>query len=169
MKKLCLAITFVVFLLICSNGLQAQTPQTKLNQLELVKQFLGTWKDETKKDTTMLVEIICFKNGAFELNHRTFTKEKFISERETLWGYDKKTDKFILGSIWNNSPEIALNVLYFTSQNTCEYFPYEFISNPEKAVSKTIYEFKSPDLFTSTTYKNNKPAGVGGAYIRAKE
>jgi len=168
MKKLSLTITFVVFLLISSNGTQAQTPQAKLNQLELVKQFVGTWNNETKKDTTMLVEITCFKNGAYELNNKTITKGKTISERKTLWGYDKKTGKFILGSIWNNSPDIALTVLYFTSLNTCEYYPYEYISNPEKAGSKTVYEFKSPDQFISTTYRNNKPAGISGTYNRIK-
>lgn len=168
MKKLNLTITIVVLLLICSNGIQAQPPQTKLNQVELVKQFLGTWKNETKKDTTAIVEITCFKNGAFELYYRDLAKEKIFSERKTLWGYDKNTDKCILGSIWNNSPNIILNVLYFTSKNTCEYFPYTNISNPEQATSKTVYEFKTPDIFTATLYKNNKPVGIISTYNRVK-
>ncbi len=48
MKKICLTITIAVFLLICSSGIQAQTTQTKLNQVELAKQFLGTWQNYQK-------------------------------------------------------------------------------------------------------------------------
>lgn len=34
------------FLVLFISGLQAQTPQTKLDQVELIRQFLGTWKGE---------------------------------------------------------------------------------------------------------------------------
>jgi len=168
MKKLSLTISICVFFLICSNRIQAQATQTKLNQIELVKQFLGTWKNETKKDTTTIVEITCFRNGALELNYKNFTKEKVLSERKTLWGYDKESDKFILGSIWDNSWNMNLNVLYFTTQSMCDYLPFKYISNPEQAPSKTVYVFKSPDLFTATSYNKNTPVGPVITYNRVK-
>jgi hypothetical protein len=43
MKKICFTTTIVIFLLLCTNGIQAQTTQTKLNQVELMKHFIGTW------------------------------------------------------------------------------------------------------------------------------
>ena len=52
MKIFCLTISIAVFLLVLLNGLQAQTTTTKLNQVELLKQFLGTWKSEMVNDTT---------------------------------------------------------------------------------------------------------------------
>jgi hypothetical protein len=51
MKTFCLTTMIAVTLLISSNGLQAQTTQTKLNQVELAKQFLGTWQTTFGKDT----------------------------------------------------------------------------------------------------------------------
>ena len=44
MKTIRLTTIFAVFLLFCVSGVQAQTTETKLNQVELYKQFIGTWK-----------------------------------------------------------------------------------------------------------------------------
>ena len=46
MKKICLTTAIAVFLLFCSNGIQAQTTQTTLNQIELMKQSVGTWQKD---------------------------------------------------------------------------------------------------------------------------
>jgi hypothetical protein len=43
MKTFCKAIMISVFLLLCPNGIQAQATDAKLNQVELMKQFIGTW------------------------------------------------------------------------------------------------------------------------------
>jgi hypothetical protein len=51
MKKIYLTTLIAVFLLLCSQGIQAQTAQTKLNQVELMKQFLGTYQANISKDT----------------------------------------------------------------------------------------------------------------------
>ncbi len=51
MKKMHLTIGITVFILICSTGMQAQTTQTKLNQVELMKQFIGTWQSNVGKDS----------------------------------------------------------------------------------------------------------------------
>ncbi len=43
--------TMAVSLLVCSLGILAQTVQTQLNQLELMKKSLGTWQATVSKDT----------------------------------------------------------------------------------------------------------------------
>jgi hypothetical protein len=59
MKKLCLTTVVFVFLMFISNVIQAQSTQTKLNQVELAKQFLGTWQGNTGKDTsTLLLRVV---------------------------------------------------------------------------------------------------------------
>jgi hypothetical protein len=50
MKPFYLNITIIVFLVLYTNRIQAQPSQTGLNQTELSKQFLGTWKAEVTKD-----------------------------------------------------------------------------------------------------------------------
>jgi hypothetical protein len=51
MKKFCLTITIAVFYFIFSAGVQAQNPQPAINQVGLLKQFIGTWQASTGKDT----------------------------------------------------------------------------------------------------------------------
>jgi hypothetical protein len=44
MKPVCLTPMIAVFLLGGTTGIQAQTTQKTLNQVELMKQFIGTWQ-----------------------------------------------------------------------------------------------------------------------------
>jgi hypothetical protein len=154
MKKICLTITIAVLLLICSNAIQAQTTQTKLNQVELMKQFLGTWKSEMVQDTIWTGEGKSFGNG-MELYFKGETKGKIVSEMKSLIGYDKKNDKLIEADLMNSS-DIMVYAFWFNLKNKCIEIPYEYIANPEKAPLKWDIEFKSPDLFIQTLTENNK-------------
>jgi hypothetical protein len=157
MKRTTLTIAVAVLLMICSNGILAQTTPVTLNQVELMKQFLGNWKVELGKDTIQVTEILCFRNGGFELYSKYLYKDKIYAEHKYVCGYDKKNDKHILAVIMNDNPSIGLTTLCFTSKTTCDRIPYTYISNPEQAASKTIYEFKSPDQFIANDIKNGKP------------
>jgi hypothetical protein len=169
MKKICLTTMIDVFLLFCTYGIQAQTSQTKLNQVELMKQFIGNWKCEISKDTTNTAEVISYGNvGAIENNWTSFVKGKIIIERKTIWGYDKKNDKYIVAEISKNNEGINLSARWFTSKNTIVTIPFEYLSNPEKAITKRVSELKSPDLFIQTTIENNKPVRTV-TYTRVKK
>jgi hypothetical protein len=159
MKTFCLTTMIAVFLIFCTNGIQAQTTQTKLNHVELFKQLTGIWKGEMGKDTTFFMEIKSFYNG-FETYLKTETKGKIVLEEKTIMGYDKKSDKLIESGIINNSPEVILWALWFTSTNKCEEVLFEDISNPDKAILKWIFELPSSDLFVWTSLKNNKTTGT---------
>jgi hypothetical protein len=138
--------------------MQAQTTQTKLNQIELGKQFLGTWKGELAKDTFNIWEQKLFGTG-MEATIKIVTKGKIITEGKAIMGYDKKNDKLIEADLLEGS-DIMVYAFWFTSKNTCIQIPYEYISNPEKAPSKTTFEFKSPDLYIETYTQNNKVVAV---------
>ena len=159
MKAFCLTITIAVFFLICLTGLQAQNTQLKLNQVELMKQFTGTWKAETGKDTTFTIEDKSFGDG-HDVYLKTETKGKTIWEAKTLVGYDKKHDILIETIIENESPEITLFAIRFIAPNKFEEILLEDISNPEKATEKWTYELTSPDLHIATYMKNNKIVSV---------
>lgn len=101
MKKLFFTAAFAVILLICSIGLQAQTTQTKLDQLELMKQFVGTWRAYAGKDTvqiwtcrpygkTFIIEVIDVING------------KGIPLYFNNVGYDTRDDKIKGYILWPN-------------------------------------------------------------------
>jgi len=159
MQKSYLATLIVVSLLICSNSIQGQPVQRSLNHAELFKQYTGVWKGEMGKDTTFFMEIKSFYNG-FETYLKTETKGKMVLEEKTIMGYDKKSDKLIETGIVNNSPEVILWALWFTSKNKCEEILFEDISNPDKAILKWTFELPSPDLFIWTSFKDNKITGT---------
>ena len=134
----------------------SDTPKD-LNQVELMKKFAGKFKGESGKDTVVTSDIKSFGISGLAADQKTLFKDKVLSEEKNVWGYDKKYDKYICARIWKDNPEIVLMVFWFTSENTCERIPFEFITNPELATSKAIYEFKSPDLIVKTDIVNGKP------------
>ena len=156
MKTFYLTIMVVVLILLCTNEMQAQTTQTQLNQVELMKQFLYTWKCEFGKDTIVISETKAFGNGGLKMYQKWLFKDEIMFEQKFIWGYDKKSDKYICAKIKNDNPEISLILFWFTSGNICERIPYEYISNPDLPASRAIYEFKSKDLMVATFYKKNK-------------
>lgn len=130
----------------------------ELNQIELVKQMIGTWRGEfTNKDSIIIAEIKSFGDGGLEGTQKWLYKGKVFSEEKFVFGYDKKSDKYIGAGIGKNYKDIFLMATWYTSKNTYERIPLEFISNPEQASSKAIYEFKSPDLFMATFIQKGKP------------
>lgn len=166
MNPFCKTIIIVVFLLFCANGLQAQTTQTKLDQIELGKQFLGTWKAEIAKDTFKVYTEKPFGTGA-EGNIKIVTKGKTVQEGRIMFGYDKKSDRF-LQSIMMHGSDISLQAFWFTSKNTGELVQLKDIANPENATLKSKFEIKSPDLWEVTAIENNKTIGTL-TYTRVKK
>jgi hypothetical protein len=168
MKKSSLIIMIVVFLSLCINGIQGQTTQTKLNQVELMKQFLGTWKgDELAKDTTIITDITPF-GTIIEENYQIVTKGKILDSGKQLWGYDKENDKLITAQVSISSSNIYIMAFWWSSKNTFEGVQFQDISNPENATLKWKIEFKSPELFVMTTIQNNKVIAVY-SYAREKK
>ena len=135
--------------------IQAQTTQNQLNQIELMKQFLGTWQAEMGKDTIQVDEFTAFGSGIVG-TIKTITKGKVISTLKELWGYDPKNDKIIFSAIWESSPEMSLWAYWFTSKSTCEGVAYQDISNPEKARLKYKMEIKSTDTYVLRMLQNDK-------------
>jgi hypothetical protein len=155
MKKTYLTITIAIFLLICLDGLQAQTTQTKLNQVELRKQLEGSWTGEIGKDTINNWNFRPVGNGD-DCNWWSVTKGKTILEGKELWGYVKGIDKYIVAG-FNEKPDVEINVVWFISKYKYISIPFSDISNPEKASFKIEGNIKSPDILTQTTIINDKP------------
>jgi hypothetical protein len=159
MKKICLLMTIALSLSICTIGIQAQTTQTKLDNLELMKQWVGIWKTDIVKDTVFTIECKSFNKG-FELYLKTEAKGKLIIDWKTLVGYDKKNDKLIESIIFGDDPELILYSMWFTSANKCEEVLLDDITNPDKAKKKWTFEFKTPDLLIWTGLVNNIAANI---------
>jgi len=130
-------------------------PSKELNQVELMKQFLGSWKCDIAKDTTAFYEGKSYGTGV-DCYFKFITKGKIIMEGKQLRGYDKNVDKFIFSGMMKGTD---MNVFagWFISKNKYQFIPYNDISTPEMASWKIDGEFKSPDTILENTIFNNKP------------
>ena len=116
MKKFCLSITSAVFLLICLGGIQAQTTQPKLNQVELIKQFLGTWQANVGTDTVEVWESQLYGNAVI-INVSQVIKGKKSPSYMNNIGFDTRDGK-LKGFITN--PDVSYTTwigLFATEKN----------------------------------------------------
>lgn len=151
MKAFCKSILIALFIIISINEIQAQTIKTKLDQVELMKQFIGTWKFEFGKDTFLISENTLFGSGMLS-NSQIVTKGKNLDSIIQLYGYDKKADKFIVAEQIKSSPIIEICNAWFTSKNIGEIV----VTNPESAPFKFKFEFKTPDIIIQTAIRDDK-------------
>ncbi len=143
----------LTLILICvfATNLFAQKAQPKLNQVELLKQFTGNWKCELGKDTFLVSENKPFGNGMIS-NSQIITKGETLDSIIQLYGYDSKTDKFILSEQIKSSPHVEICNMWFTSKNRGEII----VTNPENAPFTFTFEFKTPDTLVQTALQGDK-------------
>jgi len=141
----------VLFFLINTNGMKAQTTEKKLDQVELMKQFIGTWKGEFGENSIFICENKQFASGVISNSHIT-TNGKIIESVAQLYGYDSKTDKFIIAELKESSPVIEICSTWFTSLNTGKII----ITNPNDAPLHFEFEFKNPNTLEQKAIQDNK-------------
>jgi len=151
MKTFYKTILIAGFVLIGTFELQAQTTDNKLNQVDLMKKFVGRWKCELGQDTVLIVENIAFGTGLV-CSTQIIANGKILNSVKQLYGYDKKNDKFIVAELIESSPVIEICTSWFTSQNTGELV----VTNPDNAPSRFRFEFKNADLIVQTAMQNDK-------------
>ncbi|MDR2084172.1 MAG: hypothetical protein LBP67_04180 [Bacteroidales bacterium] len=150
MKKFYKTIFIAGLILISTFELQAQTTDNNLNQVDLMKKFVGRWKCELGNDTILISENIEFGTGLV-CNSQVIANDKIINSVKQLYGYDKKTDKFIVAELIESSPVIEICSTWFTSATTGELV----ITNPDNAPFRFKFEFKTPDSIEQTAIQNN--------------
>jgi hypothetical protein len=133
----------------------SQNSTQNLNQVELMKQFVGSWNAKAGADTLIIWECSSFgPNIEFVIKNKV--KEVESIEGKTFMGYDVKNGKLLEAIILKDSPNIMLAPCWFTSPKTCVQIQNDDISHPETARWKWSIEFKTTDLFILTETINNK-------------
>ncbi len=128
MKKITKLVLFSLLILFNMNKIQSQTTNTKLDQVELMKKFIVNWKGEFGDNSIFMSENKQFANGIISNSYIT-TDGKIIESVVQLFGYDNKTDKFIIAELKESSSVIEICSIWFTSINTGEII----ITNPSDA------------------------------------
>jgi hypothetical protein len=165
MKKICLAIQITAFLLICLYGLQAQTTQTKLNQVELMKQFLGTWQANDGIDTVEVWEFQQF-GKAFILNVNRLVKGQKTPLNINSIVFNSELGKF---KSFQLSTEGTYNTWLglFTTEKK---FNGDMVnnSNPEIVWGKIQNVFDNPKEFTFTFSNTDGVIGEELKFMKVK-
>jgi len=151
MTTLYKTILIVGFVIINTFASQAQTTDNKLNQVELMKKFVGRWKCELGKDTVMIGDNIAFGTGLI-CSSQIMANGKILNSVKQLYGYDKKMDKFIVAELIESSPVIEICNSWFTSQDTGELV----VINPDNAPFRFKFVFKNADLIVQTAIQNDE-------------
>jgi hypothetical protein len=155
-----------IILLLCTNGILAQTTQPKLNQMELMKEFLGVWKGEIAKDTVMIMNFTSF-GKAIENNYKITVKDKILYSGKEIYGYNQKYDKIVVAAIHDNSPQMGLYAAWFSSKDTGNLVGYQYLSNPEKSTYKIQWIIIPPDSSKRIVIQNKNVVSVS-TYFREK-
>jgi hypothetical protein len=132
----------------------SDTPK-ELNQVELMKQNIGTWKCEIAKDTIVTWVSESYGTGLAG-NIKYVTKGVTFKEGKGLYGYDKNIDKFIVAGL-TKGEDMGIYALWFITNTKYELVPYSDLANPANSSFKLEGEFKTPNLIVETTIMNNKP------------
>ena len=151
MKKLCLTIRIAVFILICSTGMQAQTTRTKLNQVELMKQFIGTWQSNVGKDSVDVREWQNYGKAFMMISYQLVKGQKtsqgicnigFDSEEGNFKGFKIGLDGHYIDWIGSFTSEKI-----FSIDGTKNFNPGPY--------GKFTFTFESPNIYTTTNYNKD--------------
>ena len=151
MKKTTITTLIILLILIGMNEIFAQSAEKKLNQVELMKQFLGTWKGEFGNNTFFKSENEPFSNGIIS-NSQITVDGKIVDSISQIYGYDSELDKFIIAELKKSTSNIELCLIWFNSDTTGEII----IINPENAPLSFKFEFKDSNTIEQSSIKDNQ-------------
>jgi hypothetical protein len=144
MKTFCFRSMIAVLLLLCSNGILAQTTQTKLDQVELMKQLLGNWQANKGKDTILLFEYKQFGQAYLANTYHIIKGQKTL-----VWinnfGFDAKEGKFKVYSIFLDGSYQTLISSFITEKEISSDIVQDFA--PETASAKVHILFVSSNEY----------------------
>ncbi len=133
------------------NKVQAQINETKLDQVQLMKKFIGNWEGKIGDNSIFTCENIPFASGIISTSNIT-ENGKIIESVMQLYGYDSKADKYIIAELKESSPVIEICSTWFTSTNKGEIN----ITNPDDAQFRFQFVFKTPDIIEQTALQDDE-------------
>lgn len=145
MKTTCKYFLLSILLFASFSKSGGQTNQPKLNQVALMRQFLGTWVSEMGKDTFLYSENKSFGRG-MTATGRITTQGRTLDSIVQIYGYNKSTDKFVLAELIRSSSAFETCTTWFTSLTTGELV----VDNVDSSKFKWRFEFKTSDTIVQT-------------------
>jgi hypothetical protein len=149
MKKICLAALIEIFLLVYSIGIQAQTAETQINQLEIMKRFIGTWQTNVGTDTIEVWDCQPYGEGFIISVYRITEGQKTPYYINNV-GFDSMDGKLKGYVLWPSGDYMT----WIASYNAEKKFKVELVVNFNPAAVWTRYEmvYVSPKERTWINY-----------------
>ena len=141
MKILCLTPMIALFLLFSTKGIQAQTTETKLDQVELMKQYVGIWQMTVSEDTIQIFEVQQYEKAFISISYLLINDMKVFSSALNL-GYSSKENRFRGFTLWSSGGYMT-SISSFTSENK---WVGDWVRNfnPEAVTEKFEIVFDTP-------------------------
>jgi hypothetical protein len=147
----------VLFLLLNSTILQAQTTEPKINQVESLKQFEGQWRYELKKDSGEYWDAkLLGKALVFTVYSEIKGKKNLMYQ--SSFGHDSKTGK-IMGFVLFPNADYKTWIGSFIKEETLAVDMVDNF-NPEKVSINCEFQFDTPDLLTVTCFNKGERIGL---------
>ncbi len=136
-----------VFMLLCTNGIQAQTTQPKLDQFKLMQQGLGTWEATVGKDTVEVWDAQQY-GKAFINNVSHVIKGKKTPYYTNNYCIDSKDGKFKGFVLYADGRYLTWIALWTTEKK----FSIDIVQNfnPETVLGKNELLLETPTKMTFT-------------------
>lgn len=153
MKRNYINLIIAVSLLLNSNGIQAQTTEPKLNQVESLMQFEGQWRYELKKDSGEYWDAkLLGKALVFTVYSENKGKRNLMYQ--SSFGLDSKTGK-IMGFVLFPNADYKTWIGLFVNKNKLVVDMVENF-NPDKVSINCEFQFDSPDILTVTCFNKER-------------
>jgi hypothetical protein len=165
MKRTFLTTTIVLLMLISINRIQAQNTQKQLNQLEMMKQYMGNWRADAGKDTVEVWE--CQQYGkAFIINVFKVIKGQKVPWYINNTGFDASDSKLKGYVLWPNGNYITWIGL-FSSDNK---FSGDYMNtfNPATTLAKFEMVFANPKEWTYRMFNKDGVKTIELKFSEAK-
>jgi hypothetical protein len=152
MKTFSLTAVIAVFLLFCTNGIQAQSAETEHNQFELMKNSLGLWQTLVNNDTIEYWDQQQYGHG-FIVNAYQVVHGKTIPQHINIYSFDPRIGKFKGFIMWQKEG-FATWVGSFTTEKK---YHVDFAAdyNPEKVWGSFDMIFTDSTSRTHLHFVNN--------------
>ncbi|HNX66186.1 MAG TPA: hypothetical protein PKH02_04850 [Bacteroidales bacterium] len=165
MRKFYFTIAIVVSCLVMPARIQGQSAATNLDQMKLMKQFLGEWQSDLAKDTLLVFEIKQVGDVFVETDYLVV---KDIKSVLSFWNYcynpeDRKFRIFALNTKGIYNTYIAS---FISEKEWVQVMVQDFAA--DKVLRKDMFVFTSPTEVLTSTYTADGIKKGEGKFTRKK-
>jgi len=163
MKKIIISLlAFQLIALCCSMSINAQSSETDLDQVELMKQLIGKWITETGEDSTQIWEAIPFGNG-YEVNVSWQAKGETYSTAKGLLGFASQNKLVNWYHLWPESGIVTEEVGKFVADNNLVV--ERFNIDHTRVLASFEINFITPDKWNLTFKSRGKKESWDDAVV----